>query len=88
MAFIQEREKAVRLGRAIASDIALYNEEKIDQSIATDSFFQALEPELEEGRVLYASRVDPSLDPQQTWYWQAVVNMVLASRGHIPSPMW
>jgi hypothetical protein len=85
---IQDKEKAVRLARAIASDIALYNEEKVDKGIAEDSFFDLLKEELEEGRSLYAGRVDALLDAEQTWYWQAVVNMIIANRGHIPSVMW
>ena len=38
MASINKPEKAVRLARAIASDISLYNEEKIAQAIESDTF--------------------------------------------------
>ena len=42
MASITKPEKAVRLARAIASDISLYNEERIIEAIENDTFFEAL----------------------------------------------
>ena len=48
MALIEAPEQAMRLARAICSDISLYNEEKIVKSIEQDTFFDALKEELAE----------------------------------------
>ena len=53
----EEKMKAMRLARAIASDISLYNEQKIVKGIEQDNLFEVLKDEIEEGRELYKSRV-------------------------------
>ena len=57
----EEKIKAMRLARAIASDISLYNEQKIIKGIEQDNLFEVLKEELEEGRELYKSRVSPEI---------------------------
>ncbi len=88
MATDEEKKKANRLARAIASDISLYNEEKIVKGIEADNFFEALEAELEEGRDLYRSRVSPDLFRTSNYYDRAVVDIIVRSRGHIRSKLW
>jgi hypothetical protein len=48
MALIDTPEAATRLARAIASDIALYNEDKIIEGIENDTLFDVI-AELNEG---------------------------------------
>lgn len=88
MASITKPEKAVRLARAIASDISLYNEERIIEAIENDTFFEALADELEEGRVLYTSRVDESIRSTSNFYERAVVDIILRTKGQISSSIW
>ena len=88
MATITEPENAVRLARAIASDISLYNEEKIVEGIQNDTFFDAVAAELEEGRELYKSRVEPQLFASTNFYDRAIVDIILRSKGHIESRIW
>jgi spore germination protein GerM len=88
MALIEEPEKAMRLARAIASDISLYNEEKIRTGIENDTFFDAIAGELEEGRELYKSRVAPNLYSATNFYDRAVVDIIFRSKGHIKSKIW
>lgn len=88
MAVIQEPEKAIRLARAIASDISLYNEEKIKEGIENDTFFDAIAAELQEGRELYKSRVAPDLYSRTNYYDRAVVDIIIRSKGHIKSKIW
>lgn len=85
---IDDPEKAMRLARAIASDISLYNEEKIKEGIEQDTFFDVLSPELEEGRELYKSRVSAELFASTHFYDQAVVDIILRSKGHLKSAIW
>ena len=88
MASITKPEKAVRLARAIASDISLYNEERIIEAIENDTFFEALADELEEGRVLYTSRVDESIRSTSNFYERAIVDIILRTKGQITSSIW
>lgn len=84
----EERVKAMRLARAIASDISLYNEQKIIKGIEQDNLFEVLKEELEEGRELYKSRVSQELYTTTNFYDRAVVDIVVRSKGHIKSKIW
>lgn len=88
MSVIDTPEKAMRLARAIASDISLYNEEKIREGIENDTLFDAIAGELEEGRELYRSRVAPHIYESTNFYDRAIVDIILRSKGHVPSPCW
>jgi spore germination protein GerM len=88
MAVIDQPEKAMRLARAIASDISLYNEEKIREGIENDSFFETVAAELEEGRELYKSRIAPDLYAATNFYDRAVVDIIIRSKGHLKSKIW
>ena len=85
---IDQPEKARRLARAIASDISLYNEEKIKEGIENDTFFDTVAGELEEGRDLYKSKVEPALYAATNFYERAIVDIILRSKGHIKSKIW
>jgi hypothetical protein len=87
MPLIETEEAARRLARAIASDLSLYNEEKIVRGIESDSLFGELREEIEEGRALYKSRVAPELY-QRNFYDRALVDILVKSKGHIKSAIW
>lgn len=84
----EEKSKAIRLARAIASDISLYNEEKINKGIEEDNLFEALEEDLQEGRELYRSRVSDELYRTTNFFERAIVDIIVRSRGHIRSKVW
>jgi hypothetical protein len=88
MAMIDTPEGANRLARTIASDISLYNEEKIIRAIQQDDLFDALRAEIEEGRQLYESRVDPRLRAETNFFHRALVDIILRSKGHVASSIW
>lgn len=85
---IDTPEAAMRLARAIASDISLYNEEKIVQGIQQDNLFDVLKDELDEGMNLYRSRVSPQLFESTNFYNRAVVDVIVKSKGHVKSKIW
>ncbi len=87
MPLIETEEAARRLARAIASDLSLYNEEKIVQGIQNDDLFGVLAEEIEEGRALYKSRVSPSLY-EKNFYDRALVDILVKSKGHVKSKVW
>ncbi len=87
MALIETEEAARRLARAIASDLSLYNEEKIVQGVQADNLFDVLSEEIEEGRALFKSRVAPDLY-QKGFYDRAIIDILVRSKGHVQSKMW
>jgi spore germination protein GerM len=84
---IETPEAANRLARAIASDISLYNEEKIKKGIEDDTFFQIIAEEIEEGREHFKSRVAPVLQTRGI-FERALCDVIVARKGHIKSRIW
>ena len=87
MALIDKPERARQLARAIASDLTLYHEQKIQQGIERDTLFDVMRDEIEEGRTLYKSRVTPEIY-QLNLYDRALVDVMLKSKAHIKSRIW
>jgi hypothetical protein len=87
MALIDTEEAARRLARAIASDLSLYNEDKIVKGIQEDDLFNSLAEEIEEGRALYKSRVSADLY-YKNFYDRALVDILVKSKGHVKSKVW
>ncbi len=88
VALIDTPEAATRLARAIASDIALYNEDKIIEGIENDTLFDVLQGELNEGLNLYRSRVTPDLFGSSNYYYRAIIDVLVRGKGHIKSKIW
>ena len=87
MALIETDKDARRLARAIASDLSLYNEEKIVDGIEQDNLFDAIAEEIEEGRAHYKSRVAPLLY-EKNFYDRAIVDILVKSKAHVRSRVW
>jgi hypothetical protein len=87
MALIETDEAARRLARAIASDLSLYNEEKIMRGVKGDNLFDVLAEEIEEGRALFKSRVAPALF-RKNFYDRAIIDILVRSKGHVKSKIW
>jgi predicted transcriptional regulator len=87
MPLIETEEAARRLARAIASDLSLYNEDKIVQGITNDNLFETLHEEIEEGRALFKRRVSPDLYPRN-FYDRAIVDILVKAKGHVKSKLW
>ena len=87
MSLIDNAEHAKRLARAIISDVALYNREKVEEGIRNDNIFEILADELEEGRQHYMSRVVPDLVPEKI-FDLAIVDVLIKRAGKIESSIW
>jgi len=88
MALITKPQAARRLARAIASDISLYNEDKIVDGIKNDNLFEVIEEEIQEGRDLYDSRVIDEIKDNDNLYERALVDVLVRAKGHIKSKIW
>jgi hypothetical protein len=84
----EERMKAMRLARAIASDISLYNEAKIIQGIEQDTLFDVLKDEIAEGREHFKNRVSSEIFTRTNFYDRAIVDIVIKPKGHVKSKIW
>lgn len=86
---IQTPELANRLARAIASDIALYHHEKIENGIKNDNLFDSLQKEIAEGSELYKSRVAATVFQNNNYFERAIVDIIFKRKGEqIPSKIW
>jgi hypothetical protein len=87
MSLIDNPLLAKRLARAILSDVAMYNPEKVENGIKNDNIFEVLDAELEEGRQHFLSRVSSDLNPNII-YEIAVVDVLIKRAGKIESSIW
>ncbi len=79
---------AFRLARAIVSDIALYNQNKVQEGIENDTIFDLLADELQEGREHFASRVSEVIANRDQLYDRAIVDVMIKQAGKIDSHIW
>ncbi|HKJ05797.1 MAG TPA: hypothetical protein VJ974_09385 [Geopsychrobacteraceae bacterium] len=79
---------AYRLARAIVSDVALYNQEKVAEGIKNDTIFDLMTEELDEGREHFYSRVSADLPDRDNMYDRAIVDVMIKQAGKIESTIW
>jgi len=87
MSLIDNPDQARRLARAIISDVAIYNRDKVEQGIKNDNIFEVLTDELEEGRQHFVSRVAPQIASSNI-FEIAVVDVLIKRAGKIESSIW
>ena len=87
MNMIDQPDQAKRLARAIISDIAIYNKEKVESGIKNDNIFDTLQDQLDEGRQHFYSRVSTELQ-REIIYDIAVVDVLIKRAGKIESSIW
>jgi len=85
---VDNPDLAFRLARAIVSDIALYNPEKVREGITNDNIFDLLSEELAEGREHFYTRVSPNLPNRDNLFDRAVVDVMIRQAGNIESSIW
>jgi len=71
-----EIDKARRLARIIVSDIALYNQEKVEAGVRDGNFYDVLKDEIGEGERLYVSRVSDEVRAHGDFLKEAFQNFI------------
>ena len=84
----EDKIKACRTARAIVSDLSLYNEAKIQEGLENDTFFEVLEQEIDAGRTLYRDRVGSALYKATNSFDRAIVDIMIARKGHLKASFW
>ncbi|MBD1400263.1 hypothetical protein [Pelovirga terrestris] len=85
---VENPDLAFRLARAIVSDIALYNQDKVAEGIKGDNIFELMNAELEEGREHFYSRVSADIANRDHLYERAIVDVMIKQAGKIESQIW
>lgn len=92
MPSIDTEVAARRLARAIASDLALYNQDKVKQGIENDNFYEVMKDEIDEGRELFLSRLSQEYKQNPSsvqLYERAIADVIIKLAGQrIKSKIW
>lgn len=87
MPLIDKADRARQLARAIASDLAVYHEDKIKKGLEQDNLFEALKAEIDEGQQLFCERVSPELLALNI-YERALIDVLVKSQAHVRCKAW
>ena len=87
MNLMDNPDQVRRLARAIMSDVAIYNREKVEQGIKNDNIFELLADEIAEGRQHFNSRVSPELAASNL-FDLAIVDVLIKRAGKIEASIW
>lgn len=88
MKTITRPNAAQRLARTIASDILLYNKEKVAEGIRDDNLFAVLSDDIQEAHKHFGERVDPKLLEQYNFVDRALVDVLIHRSAHHPTDAW
>lgn len=88
MSKITSIPEAARLARTMASDIAIYNPEKIQRGIETDSLFEAIDDDIREGMKMWRNKVSDEICNDTNLLQKAIVDLIFAGSAHIKSPIF
>jgi predicted Zn finger-like uncharacterized protein len=82
----EAHEKARRLARLIVSDIALYNQERVEDGVRNDTFYELLEDDVREGRALYERRI-PEEIRRGTLYLEEAFEELISQKKREMKPL-
>lgn len=85
---IDDPERALRLARAVLSDIMTYHPDEVRRGIEADDLFSRLAPELEEGQAYFESRVEPEVARKTNAWGRAMVDVLVYRSRHVASKIW
>jgi hypothetical protein len=74
----EQVEQAERLARIVVSDIVLYSSEKFEAAVQAGKVLEAMQPEIAEGRSLFAARVDPSIQEMRDFLSEELLRVAEA----------
>lgn len=85
---ITDPQRAVRLARAIVSDVMIYQADKVRNGIEADDLFERLAPEIDEARSYFFARVDPGVAAKTNAFERALVDVLVYRSRHLRSRIW
>jgi hypothetical protein len=88
MSRIADPDRALRLARAVVSDIVMYHPELVRDGLANDDLFERMASELAEGREFFEQRVEPDTAQQTNAWNRALVDVLVYRSKHLRSRIW
>jgi len=85
---LSDPKKIFRIAKAMASDIQMYNKDKIEKAIKEDNFFDVIVNEYQEGKELLEQRVDADVLRKDNYLDRAIVDIILKYSSNIDSKIW
>jgi hypothetical protein len=85
---ITDPARALRLARAILSDVMLYHEEEVRRGIEADDLFERMGDEIDEARSYFASRVDAETARKTNAFDRALVDVLVYRSRKVRSRIW
>ena len=85
---IDDPERAIRLARAIVSDVMAYHPDRVRRGIQGDDVFERLHEELEEAREYFESRVTATVATKSNAWGRALVDVLVYRSSHVTSRIW
>jgi predicted Zn finger-like uncharacterized protein len=75
--------KARRFARIIVSDIALYNQTKVEQGVREGTFYDLLADDIKEGRIIYSQRVAEEIRSGTNYLDEALSDLVAKKKREL-----
>jgi len=75
--------KARRFARIIVSDIALYNQARVEEGVRNGAFYQLLADDIGEGRTLYNSRVPEEIRSGTSYLEEAFEDLIVRKKEEL-----
>jgi hypothetical protein len=88
MSIDQQHVSAIRLARTIASDMMIYNRDKVMEGLKKDCVFEMLEEEIKEAERFYVEKVGPEIAHQHQYLHRAIADVLIKSQVHLNCPLW
>jgi hypothetical protein len=85
---VADPARAVRLARAILSDVMLYHADAVRAGIEADDVFERMRGELEEARAFFLDRVDPDVAEKTNAWGRALVDVLVYRSRWVRSRIW
>ena len=79
--------KARRFARLIVSDIALYNQESVEEGVLNDTFYELLGEDVLEGRALYEQRIPQEIRHRTSYLEEAFEELILKKKREMNMSM-
>ena len=76
-------QRAARLARTIAADIALYNPDLVEKGVREGTFWELLAKDIEDGRKHYESKVDPKVLGSTDYFRLALEDLIARKKKEL-----
>ncbi len=88
MSRIADPARALRLARAVVSDIATYHPDLVRDGLLHDDLFERMASELEEAREFFEERVEDDTARATNAWNRALVDVLVYRSKHVRSRIW